>query len=53
VQVTSYITPSGAVLSSQTPSTQKLVKGKVPFFVAEHWNGYTLLLTAYLLEQAA
>lgn len=38
LQVSSFITPSGLKLSRQAGQRKGMVKDKVPFFLAEHWN---------------
>lgn len=43
MQVTTYITPSGEKVCSKASTDRGLVKSKVPFFLASHWNGCGLL----------
>jgi hypothetical protein len=43
MQVTTYITPSGEKVFSKAGTDRGLIKSKVPFFLASHWNRCGLL----------
>lgn len=38
MQVNTFITPSGRKVCSKASSDRALVKGKLPFFLADYWN---------------